>query len=264
MSAFDADVNINLEFNDNATPEVQRSAKDINRSWREMRDEQRAVGRQFELNHRSFTQTARAIQFVGSAATRMINIYQAWTLSQIRHNETLRRQADLAREINQAIAEGDIQKAVDLQKELADETARANSELLDQYAFFILVASSVAGTAAQITRKLIPALTRLTGKTTPVSNIPKAGGGNVPKGTGKGAGGIGTGAKVGIGAGLTVAGLIASDILSSEDPLQRLKDIALDPLNFQGKSENKIIISVNVNGTMQSKTIDLNNPYAVS
>lgn len=262
----DADVNINLEFQDNATSQIDSSTKQINKSWREMRDQQRAVGRQFELNHRTFTQTARSIQFIGNVANRAINIYQAWQLSQIRLNDAQREQRDLQRQLNEAIREGDLQKAADIQADIKKSVEEANRALLDQIAFYILAGTSAAGAAANISKKLLPALAKIGGKTTPKpSSIPSTGGSNVPKGTQIGPqkpkfqlGGAG---KVGLGAAGLIAGGLAENIINSDDPLQAIKDFF-----FSEKltPETKIIIKVNVNGTEQEQVIDLNNPYVVS
>jgi len=261
----DADVNINLEFQDNATAQIDTSTKSINKNWREMRDQQRAVGRQFELNHRSFTQTARSIQFIGSVANRAINIYQAWQLSQIRLNDAQREQRDLQRQINEAIREGDLQKAADLEEDKKKAIEDANRALLDQIAFYILAGTAAAGYAANISKKLIPALAKLGGKTsTTPSNVPTTGGGNVPKGTTIGPKpkfSLGAGGKVGLGAAGLIAGGLLENVLNSDDPLEAIKEFF-----FSNKltPETKIIIKVNVNGTEQVQVIDLNNPYVVS
>jgi len=255
----DADVAINLEFNDNATAKVDASTKSINKNWRDMRDQQRAVGRQFELNHRTFTQTARSIEAVGHIANRVVNAYQALQLANIRLNDAQREQRDLQRQINEAIREGDLEKAADLtldQKKAADEASRAVFDLAFAYVF---MGTAIASAAASISRKLLPALAKISGKTGPIpSTTPTAGGANIPKGTGaKGKFSLGGAGKVGLGAAGLIAGGLAENVLSSDDPIQAILDF------FQSRDVSpKIKIIVNVNGTEQ--IIDLNNPYVES
>lgn len=259
-----ADVTISLNLQDNASTQLDSSTKNINRRWKEMRDQQRAVGREFEINHRTFTQTARALQTIGNIANRVINVYQAYTLSQIRINDLQRESRDLSRDLAEALASGNIEKATRIQEDIKKNTEETNRALFDQILLYVTMGLVAASAASNISKKLLPALAKIRGSSTvKPSNIPQGGGGNVPKGSklgGKGKFSLGGGGKAGLGALGLIGGGLAENIINSDDPVQAIIDF------FTKTSiapDTKIIIKVNVNGTEQEQVIDLKNPYVV-
>lgn len=264
--SLDADVNIILNAKDNASDVVNDAVKRINSSYRDMTRQQRSVGQAFELNNRRLFQTMRGIQTVGNMANRMVGIYQAWNIQQIRNADLARDLAEAQRDVNRSIVEFGIGseehvKAMEEEARLKQEIQNANFQTAFSYIF---MATSIVGSVIPAIKKLVPhvrVLNRTMGEGVGAYKSPTAGlkqtiGPNKPK--------IGIGGKAALG-GLGILGsLIAEDIMSSNDPAKRAQEIILDPFNFSGKNtDNKIIITVNVNGTIQEQTIDLSKPYVV-
>ena len=282
----DADVNIILNGQDNASIIVEDSTKRINRAFVNMRNEQRAVGRQFELNNRTFVSYSRAISTVGNIAQRGIGVWQAYTLGQIRLGDALRDHKDIQRELNDAIAEGDIEAQTKLNEDLADSEERIKQIQQDNIIGYITSAFVIAGMASSITTKALPAILKLRNgmrglnleldKTRSITGTPKSSTGlpaertpigtSSKTGTTSKGGGLRIGRVGGIGASgaIGLATLILDEILSSENPLETAKQIALDPFNFSGKRDNKITFQVTIGNETRTEVIDLNNPYAVS
>lgn len=127
----DSDVVINLTVNDQATQKIASSTDKINQRFRAMKNEQRAVARQFELNNRTFVATARAIQSVGNIALRGVAVWQAYQIGQIRTANAVKNVRDAQRELNEAMIGGDpeeIRKATENLADANDELAKSISD----------------------------------------------------------------------------------------------------------------------------------------
>ena len=61
----DADVNIKINAEDNASLVIDESTKRINRSFQQMRIQQRQATREFEVNNRVLTAGGRVLQSFG-------------------------------------------------------------------------------------------------------------------------------------------------------------------------------------------------------
>ncbi len=78
----DADVSITINANDNASVKVESAARKINKQWREMRLEQRAVQQSFELSNQKFVATSRVLNQVGSIVGRVQSAFNTYQLTQ--------------------------------------------------------------------------------------------------------------------------------------------------------------------------------------
>ena len=105
LPSTEADVQIILEGQDNASVVIEDAAKRINRQYRTMRNEQRAVERQFEINNRQFVQTGRVLGSMGSIISRVRGVYNTFLLQQIRNEQTARNVRDAQKDLNDAIAQ---------------------------------------------------------------------------------------------------------------------------------------------------------------
>lgn len=282
LPSTNADVNIILNGQDNASIIVEDSVKRTNRAFSQMRNEQRAVARQFELNNRGIVSTMRAINTLGNIAQRGIAVWQAWTLSQIRLGDAQRDLRDIQKDLAEAIASGDIEAQTKLREDEADAIERVNQVQNDNILGYIAMGLTIASMASNITTKALPALAKLknglTGVNTQLKTQPKSATASLGTNTQKSTNTKGTGTKsnkiggtglgkvggIGLGGGLALGGIILDQVSNSDDPVETLKQLILDPLNFKGKKDDKIIINVQVGNEIKQHIIDVNNPYAVS
>src|SRR5574338_280044 len=163
MSSLDADVRIVLNAEDRASGTVDVAAKRINTSYRDMRRQQNALGQSFELNHRTISQSLRGIQAFGNAANRLIGVYQAWNIQQIRNSQTSKDLKAAQDELNDAILEYGINsdQAKEAQEKVNALQDEAKQNAIATAANYVLIGTSVAGMATSMIRKGIPALTRM-------------------------------------------------------------------------------------------------------
>lgn len=148
MSAgsIDADVNITINAEDNATVVVESAARKINRQWRELRLEQRAVQQSFELSNRRFTATSRLLQSTTSIVGRAQSAFNTYQLSQLRVQTATKNAADAQRDLNDAIVEFGVgsPEAIDAARRNTDtmkELERANR---DAGLAFVFIGTSIA------------------------------------------------------------------------------------------------------------------------
>lgn len=297
LGRLEGDVIVNFDAQDRASPKIKSATDRINQQYRKMRDEQRAVGRQFELNNRTFVQSARAIQSIGNIAQRGVGIWQSYTLGQIRLADAQRDLREIKRDLSAARASGDTEaqaKLADDEAQAYERIAQAQNEMIVNY---ILMGTTAAGAASQITTKVIPALTKLrlnlrgtnsvvnralrtsSGAPSSTSGLPAE---KTPIGTPNRGGNRGSTSTRGGGSGskLFSAGSIAlipilEDIITDPDPLGRLmtwltpnKDLGhfnLGGVNFiSDPNANNPPLDVIIKVGNQTKTISLaKGSYAV-
>ena len=70
-----------------------------------MRNQQRAVQREFELNNRNLVQTGRDLTTVGSIVQRVISVYNTWQLLQIRTALTAKNLRDAQKDLQDTFLE---------------------------------------------------------------------------------------------------------------------------------------------------------------
>lgn len=141
-----ADVNITINAEDRATVKVESAARKINRQWREMRIEQRAVQQSFELSNRKFVATSRVLNQVGSIVNRVQSAYNTYQLAQIRVQDATRNTADATRDLSDAIVEFGLNSpeaiaAAARRTEALEQEERAGNDMLIVYG---LIAANIA------------------------------------------------------------------------------------------------------------------------
>ena len=151
----DADVNITINAEDNATVKVETAAKKINRQWREMRLEQRAVQQQFELTNRRFVATSRVLQSVGSVVSRVQSAFNTYQLAQLRVQTATKNAADAQRDLNDAIVEFGLGSPEALEAarrniEATNQIEQSNRDLGLSYAFIGLTLATAFGGVPKI------------------------------------------------------------------------------------------------------------------
>ncbi|MCZ6583056.1 MAG: hypothetical protein O6761_07805 [Thaumarchaeota archaeon] len=144
--SIDADVNITINAEDNATIVVESAARKINRQWRELRLEQRAVQQSFELSNRRFTATAKLLQSTTSIIGRAQSAFNTYQLSQLRVQTATKNAADAQRDLNDAIVEFGVgsPEAIEAARRNTDtmkELERANN---DAALAFVFIGTSIA------------------------------------------------------------------------------------------------------------------------
>lgn len=151
----DSEVVINLTVNDQATQKIASSTDKINSRFKAMKNEQRAVARQFELNNRTFVATARAIQSVGNIALRGVAVWQAYQIGQIRTANAVKNVRDAQRELNEAMISGDPEEIRKATEDLADANDELAKSISDANIGMLVNAVVVLGMMANIV-KVIP------------------------------------------------------------------------------------------------------------
>lgn len=134
----DADVKIILSAEDRASAEVETATQRINKQYRELRLEQRAVRGEFELNNRTFVATTRVLNSLGTIVGRAISLWNTYLLSQIRTQDATRNLRDAQADLNEVIAEfgpnsNEYVKALEREKEAQEDLERANRDNLITY-----------------------------------------------------------------------------------------------------------------------------------
>ena len=130
MSSIDPDVNINLNAQDNASPVIDNSVKNIDRSFIQMRNGLRANERSFYLQHQSifkFNQVMGNLRTITGAG---INIMNTLLLTQIRNQAAAKNLRDATRNVTDAQVEFGIGskehiKALEEQNEIIKEQEHA-------------------------------------------------------------------------------------------------------------------------------------------
>ncbi len=160
MSSIDADVNIILNAEDRASPEVASAVKNMNASWRDHLNQQRAVTRSYEIQNKTMFATARAVQAVGSVVNRAISIYNSFTLTQIRLQDAARNSAESIKNYNEAVirfGEGSPEaiKAQEAMTQILKDQKEAQDQAKLGYA---LMATSIIADTTRLFTSVLPKL----------------------------------------------------------------------------------------------------------
>lgn len=157
-SSVDTDVNITINAKDNASSIVDSATKKINKNWKEMHDQQRAVRREFELNNRGLVTTARAIQSVGSMVNRAISLYNTWNIMQIRVQDANRNVYESQQDLNEVLDEygqdsPQFRKALEANQRALEDQKKAQD---DAKLGMGLLVTSLAADATRIITDVVP------------------------------------------------------------------------------------------------------------
>jgi len=181
----DADVNIKINAEDNASLQIDESTKRINKSFNEMRVQQRQVTREFELNNRVLVQGSRAISSLGRVVSRTIAIYNTFQLHQLRLTQAQDRTAESTQNLNDVFLEfgagREYEEALKRKKKDAEDLKR----IQDETALLIgVTALTAVTTISSLISRTLPLVLRLkagiaggaTAGQSAVSQLGKAGG----------------------------------------------------------------------------------------
>ena len=192
----DVEANVYLYGHDEASQPMENAATRINKAWKSMRDEQRTIQREFELNNKTLVQTGRAISAVGNVVHRVTSLYNTWNLLQLRVQNANQNVSDSSANLAEVLNEfgpdsKQYQDALKRNKEALEEQQRAQRDTQIGYA---LMVTDIATSSGQIITNVIPKLKKL--------NSTLAAGGSRAGILGKalkGVGAVGGGALLGMG-----------------------------------------------------------------
>ena len=148
-----ADFKITTSWQDNSTQPMISSLEKTNLAWKRVRDETKAVQRQFEVNNRTLVATQRVFHTVNSVLRTGMQIYQTYTLMQIRAQDATRNLADSTKNLNDTIAEfgfnsKEAHDVLQQQKKDAEDLAKTNTDNLVGSIWLVVTAISAVFTAA--------------------------------------------------------------------------------------------------------------------
>jgi hypothetical protein len=212
----DADVNIKINAEDNASLVIDESTKRINRSFNEMRIQQRQATREFELNNRVIVQGSRILSSLGRTVSRTIAIYNTFQLHQLRLTQAQDRTRESTQNLNDVFLEFGVGREYEEALKRKTQDAENLKRLQNESALIIgFIALTAVTTVSNIISRTLPLIQKF-----------KAGIGvkSATAGLGK-AGGAGLASKIGAGiskfpkAGLPIVGgaLFASDLIGGQE-----------------------------------------------
>lgn len=242
------DVLISMEARDNASQKIDDATTRINKAWKDMRNEQRVVQREFELTNQRLVAFSRVTSTVGYSVNRMLSLYNTWNILNIRVQDSNRNVRDSLRALNDAFVEfgPDSKQFQDRLQDYQDtlkEQERTQRDVMVGYAFMI---TSMIADSVRITTSIIPRLRVLSRTIRGIPPIPAAATGAAvaaspafPAAAGATAAGAAAGAgiasKVGIlakGSGIVAGGAIGATLIESafpDNPVTRFRDETLTP-----------------------------------
>ena len=150
MSSIETDVNITINSDDKASAQIETSAAKINKAWKSIRDEQRLVQRQFEVNNQTFIATTRVMNQVGSIVGRLTSLYNTYTLMQIRNQDAARNLSEEQRGLNEVLAEfgpnsEEFVRQLDRIKAAEEQVEAASRDTAIGYALIIAQIATLSG-----------------------------------------------------------------------------------------------------------------------
>jgi hypothetical protein len=223
----DADVNIKINAEDNASLVIDESTKRINKSFNEMRIQQRQVTREFELNNRVLVQGSRVLSSLGRVVSRTISIYNTFQLHQLRLTQAQDRTRESTQNLNDVFLEFGVGREYEDALKRKEQDAKNLKRLSDETALIIgLTALTAVTTVSNIISRTLPLIQKFkagiggTGAgASAVSKLGTGGASSVAGKVGSGALKLGTKAIPFVG-----AGLYASELLGSQSVGAPLSD----------------------------------------
>ena len=215
-SNVEGDVIINVDAVDNASPVIDNSVKNIDRSFVQMRNGMRANERSFYLQHQSMYKLNQVMGNLRTITGAGINVMNTMLLTQIRNTEAARNLRDAQRQANESFASGDMDQ-------YAKDMEAVNEIIEDQKNKVIQDTLSWVQMGLYLGSTLLPILIKIGSRMRGMNNIPSMGaGGSTPSSTitpGTGAGTAGSkgsgrfgGLRGGILGSLITGGLIAGGL----------------------------------------------------
>lgn len=243
MSAIEseADVSINIRSEDSASLEIDQATKRINKSFSDMRQQQRQATREFEVNNRVLVQSGRVLSSLGRVVSRTIAIYNTFQLHQLRLGQANDRLTATQKDLNEAFLEfGEGRETADIRERMIKEREdmkRLQDETLLIVGLAGLQAVSLVGS---VISRILPQVQRLKGTVAGIgggAGVASASRAPVPFVGSTGGSGklskVAKGAGILAGAGLIFAGVSTSQFanqdreLSTEEKLMSLGESTL-------------------------------------
>lgn len=222
-----ADFTITATWEDNASAPMVSSTQKINAAWKQVRNEQRAVTREFEINNRTLVASTRVIRSVNSVLRAGIGAFQTWTLMQTRASNSAKNLRDAQSDLQDVFSEfgpnsEEYIKALKNAKEAQDDFDQTTKDNL--LGTLLLVSSTIAsivtgiGTVIPKIRQLQSISTKLKSSTPSKSPVPSPRPSTTPKGSGIKFGGFGKLGSVGLGiaSGAASAGLYLAQLMGEQ------------------------------------------------
>jgi Mg2+ and Co2+ transporter CorA len=168
-----ADVNINIDATTPAVQKVDDATNKINQNWVAMRNQQRAVQREFELNNRTLVRTGRLLNTVGSIVQRVISIYNTWQLLQIRNQLATKNLADAQRDLQDIFVEygGTSREFQDGQRRVQEEHQKMIDLANENIIAYTLMVTAIIAQSGRLVTSVIP---KLRSVTTAIKNVGSA------------------------------------------------------------------------------------------
>ena len=254
MSSIDPDVNINLNAQDNASPVIDNSVKNIDRSFVQMRNGMRANERSFYLQHQSIFKLNQVMGNLRTITGAGINIMNTLLLTQIRNQAAAKNLSDATRSVTDAQVEFGIGskehiKALEEQNEIIK--ANEHAVLQDTLAW-VQMGLYLAST-------ILPLLIKIASRMRSINRIPMIGstgatpfpqtmgGGGNSGGGGKFGGAVRT---IGTGAGVAGVGAIGASVISEElgiEPYKNAKGETWWQENVESLFKPTVVVNINNN-----------------
>ena len=251
MSSIDPDVNINLNAQDNASPVIDNSVKNIDRSFIQMRNGMRANERSFYLQHQSIYKLNQVMGNLRTITGAGINVMNTMLLTQIRNTEAARNLRDAQRQANESFASGDMDQ-------YAKDMEAVNEIIEDQKNQVIQDTLAWVQMGLYLTSTILPILIKIGARMKGINRTPMIGStGATPfpqtMGTSGGGGGSATqstskraivGRGIGVGAGGAVGAEAINQIFNIQ-PYQSAKGETWWQENVESLFKPTVVVNIN-------------------
>lgn len=250
MSSVDADVNINLNAQDNASQPIDNSVKNIDRSFVQMRNGMRANERSFYLQHQSVYKLTQVMGSLRTITGAGINVMNTMLLTQIRNQAAAKNLRDALRDQSDAFAEFGPNS-----REFADSQERVNEVIKEQKDQVVQDTLAWIQMGLYLTSTILPVLTKIMSRmkginrtpmmpsvssppitTTPTNNVGGAGRFGIAVST------------IGTGAGIAAVGAIGASAITEGlniQPYQSAKGETWWQENIESLFKPTVVVNIN-------------------
>ena len=255
MSSLESEVIINFNAQDNASPVIDNSVKNIDRSFIQMRNGMRANERSFYLQHQSIYKLNQVMGNLRTITGAGINVMNTMLLTQIRNAAAAKNLRDATRNVTDAQVEFGIGskehiKALEEQNEVIKENEHA---VIQDTLAWVQMGTYLAST-------ILPLLIKIGSRMRGINRIPMIGStGATPfpqtMGTSGGGGGSATqstskraivGRGIGVGAGGAIGAEAINEIFNIQ-PYQNAKGETWWQENVESLFKPTVVVNINNN-----------------
>lgn len=177
MSSLDADVNIRLNAEDNASQPIDNSVKSIDRSFIQMRNGLRANERSFYLQHQSIYKLNQIMGTLRHVTGAGIQVMNTMLLSQIRNQQAAKNLRDAIRDQSDAFAEfgAGSREFSDAQERVNEVIQEQKDQVIQDTLQWITLGSYLVGTILPVITKIASRMKGTTVPTIPTVPVPVTG-----------------------------------------------------------------------------------------